>query len=344
MSKLIVPPRYEKHQIQYYPDTNILGYADAYTFLLSVDACRLLDETIEETLAKRDQRVEALLARLVGQARIADDAYFGELGSVSTLKLVRKCACTLAPELYGAIRQLEDERPIPEARLEDALRAVDKAMRERLDKTDQNRIGELVADHNADNPSSPLGQEVVQEIRRQVRPAWYRYLSKRFKALLAGNYKWTDEYLCGAAVAEAFLRGNVSVIISSDKDFHVVMKQCTDNLLKWYARIKSLRETGTEDNELTYLQQEVEITEKLRREVLHKKMDGELVLDLTGLSAIETRVLERFLLVGVATYLQGTVVVLDWWNSRSSVFYYPSHIIEFAKKIVFREQTITDPG
>ena len=95
MTRLIIPPRYEQHQIQYYPDANFLGAPDNYAFLLSTQACRLVDPVIEEVIDKRDHRVTALLERLIGQSAIADERYFAELSSVSTLKLLRKCACTL---------------------------------------------------------------------------------------------------------------------------------------------------------------------------------------------------------------------------------------------------------
>jgi len=333
MPRLILPPKYERPQVQYYPDTNFLGFADAYKLLLSLGSCRLLDSTMREVLAKRDHRVESLLNKLLPQAHIADEQYFRNVGSVSTLRLVQKCARTLAPEVYGAIRQLEDERPIPEGRMEAALRAIDEGMRERVKKIDDARIAQLHAEYTAHNPENPLPQERPQH-RRRLHSAWYQYHKKRFRALSAGTYTWTDEDLCAAAVADAFLRDNMSVIISADKDFYVIMKQFTDNLLMAYSVFMSLKETGTEDNKGVYFEREVEIIEKLRRDVLHTKQDNALVLDVEGLSAMESDMLKRYFLPESGMYLKGTVVLFDWWTSQPPCpYHYPAHIVHFAKNV-----------
>lgn len=344
MCKLIVPARYETHQIQYYPDTNFLCLPNAYILLLSVNTCRLIDSSIEEVLAKRDRRAEWLLGKLIGRSGVADEGYFRDLGSVSTLRLLRTCASTLAPEVYGAIRQLEDEHPIPEGRLEGALRALDEAMRTRIDRTESAAIPNVVREwrkHGLDEPGAEA--RVRQQVQR-IRRAWYDYQKKRFKALMAGGYRWTDEHLCAASVAEAFLRANVSVIISSDVDFQVIMKQCTDNLLRAYSRYEALRNTGSDDAWLQYFEREVSIVEKLRLEAPFTKMDEELVLDLSVMSHTEGEFWRRCLLAKRARYLKGTVILWDWQGKLAPCFfYYPPHIIQFAKDVVVTGPRIVKP-
>ncbi len=216
-------------------------------------------------------------------------------------------------------------------------------MRTSIDKTEAAGLEAALSQYDAHNPDDPLPAEVVEHGSQRSRRAAYDYLKKRFKALQAGEYRWTDEHLCAAAAAEAFLRSNMSVIISADMDLRFIMKQCTDNLLAAYSQLTSLKETRQEDKDAVYLKREIETVERLRAEAPHNNVGDQLRVDLTGMSALEANFVRDGLLTESARYLKGTVTLFNWQTSLPVPYFFPAHIVRYAREVVVREHKIIKP-
>ncbi len=230
MPSIIVPTTGE---IAWYPDTSFLLFIKNQKDFESVDDPRIAAEVVNEIRAKKDVIFNSYLDILLCRSRIISKETFLREGLGKCYKLILKCAATLCPDIYFAIRHIESlDLPLDE-QLKKCILEVQRTSREsglwardhfilRGEEYNSQWINEI--------GPNVFNRTVLQKMRDAYK-AWFKYHRERFTKIKKGTYKWADEKIVAYATTEALLKNKVSVILTADFDFNVIMKQLTDNLI-----------------------------------------------------------------------------------------------------------------
>jgi hypothetical protein len=86
----------------------------------------------------------------------------------------------------------------------------------------------------------------------KLRKSWFKYHREREQRVSAKSYLWTDEKLVASALTDGFAHNCVSIVLTTDWDPYVIIKQFVDNVIYQSVKIGMRCMDGTDAFETLY--------------------------------------------------------------------------------------------
>lgn len=206
-------------------DSNVIMYSS------KADKQRLFDFSELRTVPgvvtevrKRPTEVSYLLATFLEKATVVGDDSFELAGAGKMFRNVFACCSTYSPLTRTAIQQASNDIDSISPFANNILgKATDKSTIFDRAKSDDNLRAKL---------KLILGDEMLSTSGlKKLKLSWRDYHNKREGGLRNSTYLWTDEALVASAITDAFFNNCISIILTTDWDPNVIMKQFADNAI-----------------------------------------------------------------------------------------------------------------
>lgn len=229
MASIQLPPGYPTCGVVYYVDSEYIIKQRRDQLLCDIEklsAVRITRGVMREIGADR-----ATSLRCLNNAYIdVDERSISSLGCRFAIcfGFLRRCARGLPAPLWSS-PEYTTARNRSEAA--GAVQRVKQAIWRRSEHVDQERVNASLAKMSPNRSREEL-RTLHQSFDRQTDKAQNKYyIRERAIENPSGRQSWTDEDLFAFASTESWVRGCISVIISADKDYVCIGKQCADNLI-----------------------------------------------------------------------------------------------------------------
>ena len=259
----------EHPKVEVWVDANVMMYAkkEFKKRLLEFSKLRTVPEVTLE-VGKRDEKTSYLLGEFygVGGFTVGADS-FKKLQLDALYNIVLSHAASYSPFTQRVITEnLEtngSSSPIENNMLESST----------------NSSSFLETPENATGIAAAFGLAAEHEAEcKKLREAWFKYHREREQRVKAKSYLWTDEKLVASAITNGLANHCVSVILTTDWDPYVIIKQFIDNIVYQSCKVK-LGGDGTEEFDILYRERCSDVDEQnIKRRAIQSMaiLDGQL--------------------------------------------------------------------